>query len=66
MPVTWMLALWALALWNIRLVSAVPSTVTVDNQDTRIQYNPAAQWSVSSFSVVLWHYTHALSIYEVS
>ena len=44
----WMLAFSALALWNIRLVCAVPSTVIVDYQDTRIQYKPAQEWSVSS------------------
>jgi hypothetical protein len=47
----WMFALWALALWNIRLVSAVPSTVIVDDQDPRIQYTPAEQWSVPLFNV---------------
>lgn len=55
-----MLALWALALWNIRLVSAVPSTVTVNDQDPRIQYTPAQQWFVLLFNIPR-HYTHTLS-----
>ena len=56
-----MLALWALSPRNIRLVSAVPSTVVVDNQDPRIQYTPAEQWSVPLFNVA-----PLLILYQVS
>lgn len=56
----WMLALWALSPRNIRLVSAVPSTVVVDNQDPRIQYTPAEQWSVPLFNVAPRPFAHPL------
>lgn len=56
----WMLALWALALRNICLVSAVPSTVIVDNSDPRIQYQPAENWSVPPFIVTPCSYSTRL------